>query len=135
MLTSAQLQRRISIAYLCFLIPGACVLLAAVAPFFPSGIMEPAYFGFFVLIPLMLVSAVTISVAVVLTFMVGRREPALIVLSIASMVLVVVSLSEFGGDFFAFNVVPMVYGLLVIVLEANWFFIRRKRSSEPEKAA
>jgi len=97
--------------------------------------MEPAYFGFFVLIPLMLVSAVTISVAVVLTFMVGRREPALIVLSIASMVLVVVSLSEFDGDFIAFNIVPVVYGLLVIVLEANWFFIRRKTSSEPEKVA
>lgn len=135
MLTSAQLQKRISIAYLCFLIPGACVLLAAVAPFFPSGIMEPAYFGFFVLIPLMLVSAVTISVAVALTFMVGRREPALIVLSIASMVLVVVSLSEFGGDFIAFNVVPVVYGLLVVVLEANWFFVRRKTSSKPETAA
>lgn len=126
MLTSTQLHKRISIAYLCFLIPGACVLLASVAPFFPSGIMEPAYFGFFVLIPLMLVSAVTIWVAVVLTFMVGRREPALVVLSIASMVLILVSLFEFGGDFFAFNVVPVVYGLLVVVLEVNWFFVRRK---------
>lgn len=93
--------------------------------------MEPAYFGFFVLIPLMLVSAVTISVAVVLTFMVGRREPALIVLFIASMTLVVVSLSEFGGDFFAYNVAPVLYGLLVVVLEVNWFFVRRKTSSEP----
>ncbi len=125
MLTSSQLLKRCNIAYICFLIPGACVFLGTIAPLFPSGIMEPAYFGFFVLIPLALVSAVTIPVAVVLTFTVGRREPALILLSIATMVVVVEGLSEFGGDL-VFNAVHVLYGLLVVVLEANWFFIRRK---------
>jgi hypothetical protein len=97
--------------------------------------MEPAYFGFFVVIPLMFISAVTIPVVTVLTLTIGRREPALILLLIASIVVVVEALTEFGGDFFAFNVVPVLYVLLIAALEVNWFFVRRKLFNESEAAA
>jgi hypothetical protein len=124
------------IAYMCFLIPGACAFLGTIGGLIASWLdIEPAYLGFFVLFPLMLISAVTILVAIVLILTIVRREPALILLFIASIVVVVEGLTEFGGAFFAFNVVPALYGLLVLVLEANWFFVRRKTFNEPGTAA
>jgi hypothetical protein len=134
--SSPHQRRRRDIAYICFLIPGACAFLGTIGGLIVSGLdIEPAYFGFFVVIPLMLISAVTIPVAIFLTFTNGRRDPALILLLIASIVVVVEGLTGFGGDFLAFNVVPVLYGLLVVVLEANWFLVRRKTYSEPDIAA
>jgi len=136
MRNSPHQRRRHDIAYISFLIPGACAFLGTIGSLIVSELdIEPAYFGFFVVIPLMLISAATIPVAIVLTFTIGRRDPALILLFIASIVVVAEGLTEFGGDFFAFNVIPVLYVLLVVVLEVNWFFFRRKTYNEPDTAA
>ena len=123
----APLQLRIqrSVAYACFLVPGVVVLLSVIAEFVPSGVMEPAYFGFFVLIPLTLASAIAIPVALVLAFKVGRREPALIVLSVATVLVAAGALSGLG-DGRAMTAVFAVYCLLVAVLEVRWFVFGRR---------
>jgi hypothetical protein len=136
MQTSPHQRRRRDIAYICFLVPGAAAFLGTIGGLIVSGLdLEAAYFGFFVVIPLMFISAVTIPVAIVLTLTMGRREPSLILLLIASIVVVVAALTEFGGDFFAFNLVPVLYVLIVVALEVNWFFVRRKLFNESDAAA
>lgn len=120
-------QQRIlaGIAYACFLVPAALVLLGAIADIVPFRVMEPAYFGFFVLVPLALASALSIPAALILTFMVGRREPALIILSAATVLVAAGALSGVGNGS-AMTAALAVYGLFVAALEARWFFFRRK---------
>ena len=135
MRNSRHQRRQIDIAYICFLIPGVCAFLGTVGVGIGSVLsldIDPAYFGFFVVMPLGLISAVAIPYAIILTLTVGRRDPALILLFIASIVVVVVGLTEFGSDLFAFAVVPVLYFLLVVALEVNWFFVRRKTYNEAD---
>jgi hypothetical protein len=134
--TSLEQRRRCDIAYICFLIPGASALIGTVGGLLVSVLhLEAAYFGFFVLVPLALLSAVTLLIALVLTLMIGRRDHALIAMSIAAVCLVIFVATGLGGDFFLFSIAPVLYGLLVVVLGANWFVVRRKAFSEPDKAA
>lgn len=125
MRTPRQLRILSGIAYACFLVPGALVLLGTIADLLPFRVMEPAYFGFFVLIPLALASALAIPAALILTFMVGRGEPALIVLSGATVLVAAGAMSGLA-DGLAMTTAFAVYGLLVAALEARWFVFRRK---------
>jgi|GEM_PF-5785521 len=128
--------RRLDIAYISFLIPGVCAFLGTIGGVIVSLLdIEPAYFGFFILIPLMFISAVAIPVGIIITLTDSRRDPALILLCISSIVVVVAGLTESGGDFIALNVVPMLYSLLVVILEVSWFFVRRKTYNEANTAA
>jgi hypothetical protein len=56
-------------------------------------------------------------------------------MSIATVCLVIFVATGLGGDFFRFGIAPVLYGLLVVVLGANWFVVRRKAFSEPDEAA
>ena len=129
-------RKRRDIAYICFLIPGACAVLGTIGSLLISGLdIEPGYFGFFVLVPILLISVVALPVAMVLTLIVGRRDPALIALFVASILVFVAGVTGLGGDLFAFNIAPILYGVLVVVLGANWFVVRRKACNESDTAA
>ena len=126
------LQKRRDLAYGCFILPGALNLIGSLSTIVPSGDIEPAYFGFFFLIPLTLLSVIAVITAGVLTIMIGRQDPILIALLTATLaifgaMLAVASDITFLGidDVFA-NILSGIYGLFTIGISANWFFVRRK---------
>lgn len=125
MLTSQVLRTRTSIAYACFMVPGAAALLSTIAPLLAPSLLDPAYLGFFVLIPLVLISALAVPIAIFLTFTIGRREPGLVVLSAATPLLVAAALAEFG-DGMLLNVAFALYGLGSIATGCYWFASKRK---------
>jgi len=125
MLTSQQLRARTSIAYACFLAPGTAALLSTIAPLLSPRFLDPAYLGFFVLIPLVMVSAVSVPVAIALAFIIGRREPALVALSVATPLLLAAAMTGFG-DGAIMNFAFALYALAALGIICYWFAVRRK---------
>ena len=125
MLTSQQLRARTSFAYACFLAPGITAFLSTIAPLLSPRFLDPAYLGFFVVIPLVMVSAVSVPVAIALTFTVGRKEPALVALSAATPLLLAAALTGFG-DGAMMNSAFALYALAAISTILYWFAVKRK---------
>ena len=124
MCTSQQLNRRTSVAYVCFLAPGVAALLSTIAPLLSPRFMDPAYLGFFVLIPLVMLSALTVPVAIFITYKFGRSEPALVALSVMTPLLLAAALAEVG-DGTAMNVAVAFYGVYSIAAICHWFAVKR----------
>ncbi len=127
MLTSQQLKNRATVAYACFVAPGTAAFLSTAAPLLSPRFLDPAYLGFFVLIPLFLLSALTVPIAMFLTYQIGRSEQALVALSVATPLLLAAALTEVG-DGTVMNVAIALYGLASISAICYWFAIKRRRS-------
>lgn len=125
MLTSQQLDKRATVAYACFLAPGVAALLSTVAPLLSPRFMDPAYLGFFVLIPLVMLSALTVPVAIFMTYKVGRSQPALVALSVMTPLLLAAALTEVG-DGAVMNVAVAIYGVSSIAAICYWFAVKRR---------
>ncbi len=125
MLTSQQLRTRTSLAYACFLAPGTAALVSTIAPLLSPRFLDPAYLGFFVLIPLVMVSAISVPVAVALAFKIGRKQPTLIALSVATPLLLAAALTEVG-DGAIMNSAIAIYALVTISTIIYWFAVKRK---------
>ncbi|HAB18497.1 MAG TPA: hypothetical protein DCE44_18905 [Verrucomicrobiales bacterium] len=88
--------------------------------------------GFFILIPLTLISAIAVIKAVVLTFMIGRQEPLLIALLVATLTITALMVADasdnplFGIEGKWLNILGGIYGLFTLGTTARWFLVRRK---------
>jgi hypothetical protein len=127
MLTSEQLKNRATGAYACFLAPGTAAIFSTTAPLLSPRFLEPAYLGFFVLIPLVLLSALTVPVAMFFTYQIGRSEPALVALSLATPALLTAALTEVG-DGTVMNVAMALYGFASVSAICYWFAVKRRRN-------
>jgi hypothetical protein len=121
---SSKNRARNDVAYVCFLIPGLFALFSTIGPMITSDPGVAGVVGLLVLVPLALAAAVAIPVGIILTF-VGGREPMLFLLSVLTSVAVVELVGEFGGAI-VLNAFFGLYGVLVVVLAAAWFLVRRK---------
>ena len=113
-------------AYGCFVPPGACSLIAALASAIPMDSGTAGGIGFLVLMPLALLALVSVPFGIYLS-MVLRRDVILPLLSLLTILMVVEVATEAGSVTF-YNATGVVYGLLVLVLEASWFLLRRRRT-------
>ena len=115
-------RRKHDVAYGCFLIPGVACVVAAIAGAFSMKDENAAAIGFFVLIPLTLVALAAVPIGIFYSIVLWR-DCVLPLLSIFTITLVVIflaggeSMMELGG---------LIYGILVLILEASWFFLRRR---------
>jgi hypothetical protein len=115
-------RRKRDIAYSCFLIPGAACVTAAIAGAFPMKDGNAAAIGFFILIPLTLVALAAIPIGIFYSIVLWR-DGVLPFLSIFTLILVVIFLA--GGESMM-ELSGWIYGILVLILEASWFFLRRR---------
>jgi hypothetical protein len=120
-------------AYGCFLLIGATALLGSLGSLLPADIVEPAYFGFFVLIPLALASAVALLAVTVLALIVGRADPVLIALLVITGTVVTFAIAVFSDilpvriDGLATDFVIAAYGMATLWICIHWFAARRNR--------
>jgi predicted Na+-dependent transporter len=114
------------IAYGCFLAPAAVSLIAAVASAIPMDSGTAGGIGFLVLIPLAIVALVAVPIGVFYS-VVFWRDGVLPLLSILTILMVAEAVTEAGSVEF-YNATGLVYGILVLVLEASWFLLRRRRA-------
>lgn len=124
-MTAAE-RRKHDIAYGCFLAPGAVSLIAAIAGAIPMDSGTAGGIGFLVLIPLAMVALVAVPVGVFYSI-VFRRDGVLLLLSILTIFMLAEVVTEAGSVEF-YNATGLVYGILVLVLEASWFLLRRRRA-------
>jgi len=109
------------LAYGCFLVPMAACLTAAIGGAVRMSDANAAGIGFFVLIPLTLASLAAIPVGVFYSIL--CKDGFLLLLSTLTLILIAAfiggaeSIMEFGGA---------VYGILVLIVEARWWFFRRR---------
>lgn len=133
MADSTTIRSRRDIAYACFLLLGVTALLGSLGSLLPSTLIEPAYFGFFVLIPLTLASAIALIVATVLTFVIGRRDPVLITLLAFTALATAFAIGDFSDrmpvstDFPVTDLLIVVYGLVALSVCIRWFAVIRLR--------
>jgi hypothetical protein len=128
------LRRRRDLAYGCFFLPGTTALLGSLGSLFPAALVEPAYFGFFVLIPLTLASAIALIAGTILTLTVGRNDPILIALLAATGIIIAFVIAAFSDSMPVRIEGPVVdvsiaaYGLAALCISIHWFAVRRGRS-------
>jgi hypothetical protein len=82
--------------------------------------------GFLVLIPLAMAALVTGLIGIFYSIVLWR-DGVLPLLSVLTILMVVEIATEAGSVAF-YNASGLVYGLLVLVLEASWFLLRRQRA-------
>lgn len=127
------LRRRRNIAYACFLLIGATALLGSLGSLLPAALVEPAYFAFFVLMPLTLASAIALIAAAALVFVVGRNDPILIMLLTFTGIVITFAIADFSdslpgrSDVPVANVLITVYGLATLWTCIHWFAVRRRQ--------
>ena len=114
-------KRKHDIAYSCFLVPAALCLIVAIADAVAMNDANAALMGFFVLIPLTLVALVATLIGVFYSI-VFWRDGVLPMLSFLTLIMIMVVLLEVGK----IELYGLLYGILVIVLEASWFLKRRR---------
>lgn len=134
MAPSQKSQNLTSIAYACFLFPAILAILLVINELLPFEVMNPAYFGFFVVMPLILVVVITVPAALIITFKIGRREPGLFFLSIAtasvpSLAAITTVAEGLPRNIanFLYYIACIIYFLLTTVLVARWFITRSAR--------
>lgn len=132
--TAPRLQ---GLAYACFLLVGATALLGSLGSLLPESVVEPAYLGFFVLMPLTLASAVALIAGSVLALKVGRSDPILITLLAVTVVVIAVVMAAYSDvspvrlDGPVIDVLISVYGLATLGVCIHWFAVRRHRLGSP----
>jgi len=114
------------IAYGCFLVPVALGLTGVVAERVPMNDANAAGIGFFILIPLTL-AALAATVIGVFCSIVLWRDGVLPFLSVLTLLMATLLFLETGKTW----VYGLIYGILVLLLEASWFFVRRRRLGIP----
>jgi hypothetical protein len=82
--------------------------------------------GFLVLIPLAMAALVTGLIGIFYSIVLWR-DGVLPLLSVLTILMVLEIATEAGSVTF-YNASGLVYGLLVLVLEASWFLLRRQRA-------
>jgi hypothetical protein len=137
-MTDATTPRRLrSLAYACFLLVGATALLGSLGSLLPESVVEPAYLGFFVLIPLTLASAIALIAGAVLALKVGRGDPILITLLAVTIVVITIVVVAYSDvmpvrlDGPVIDVLISVYGLATLSVCIHWFAVRRHRLGSP----
>src|ERR1043166_9271194 len=114
-------KRKHDIAYSCFLVPAALCLIAAIANAVQMNDANAALIGFFVMIPVTLVALVTTLIGVFYSI-VFWRDGVLPMLSVLTLIMITVVLLEASK----IELYGLIYGILVLVLEASWFLKRRR---------
>jgi hypothetical protein len=120
------------IAYACFLLIGATALLGSLGSLLPTSIVEPAYIGFFVLMPLALASAIALIAGMVCALIVGRDDPILISLVAVTILVIAIAIAAFSDTMVSFegpviDVLIAVYGFCALCICIYWFAVRRGR--------
>ncbi len=127
------LRRRKDIAYACFLLIGATALLGSLGSLLPGALVEPAYFGFFVLIPLTLASTIALIAGAVLALVVGRKDSILITLLAFTGLVITFAIAVFSDSMPVrvegpvTDVLIAVYGLVTLWICIRWFAVRRRQ--------
>lgn len=124
-MTAAQIRKH-DIAYGCFLAPGVVSLIAAIASAIPLDSGTAGGIGFLVLIPLTSAALVVIPIGFFYSI-VYWRDGVLPLLSILTILMIAEVVTESGSVEF-YNATGLVYGILVLMLEASWFLLRRQRA-------
>ena len=117
-------RRQCDFAYACFLFSGVSWLATGIVTAIPFDEGTATLLGLMVLAPLILLSVMAMIVGLVLSVLV-RRWP-LVVLAAMSVLAVAEFVGEYGPVAF-YNVVPIVYGLVVVAISGRWFLILRRR--------
>jgi hypothetical protein len=108
-------------AYGCFLLCGLATLLGAFMEVIPKDEGTIVLLGFFVAIPLALVSFIALIVGIVLWIRLPKHR-SLSALSAISILFVATLLAGHGSV-----VISIAYGVGVVATSGLWFLIRRKR--------
>ena len=113
------------LAYACFLPPGLVSLISAVSTVIPMSSGTAGGIGFLVLIPLSLAALVSIPAGIYLSIVL-RNDIFLPLLSILTILRLVEIVTEAGSVWF-YNATGWVYGIVLMIVEASWFLVRRWR--------
>ncbi|MBR9910652.1 MAG: hypothetical protein GYB33_09925 [Gammaproteobacteria bacterium] len=125
MATNNQLKRKHDIAYACFIPPGLVYLIGGIAPYLAMDTGTAGGVGFLILIPLAL--AVLASVPLGLYYsLLFWRDRVLVFLAVITLIMLVQLFAELGSVKFR-NLVGLLYGVTVLLIETNWFLMRRGR--------
>ena len=118
---------RQGLAYVCFLPPIIASLIAGMGAVLPLGDGAGGVLGLGVLVPLAMMSLVSVPIGIILTIL-YRRDVFLLVLSVLTIFLVAEIVTETGSAE-AYNAIGWLYGIFGAILEVRWFRIRRRRDS------
>ena len=113
------------LAYGCFLFCGMMALLVTVIGKAAKDDNTSALLGFFVAIPLAFASFVAVVAALVLSMMLWRHWPLLILSALTVLSAAVVALVH-GSEAF-YNSAAILYGVGVVAMTGLWFLVLRKR--------
>lgn len=106
------------IAYGCFLFCGMAALIISSLSFIP---IDPGILGFFVVMPLFMVSLVAMAIGIGYTIRLYHHWP-LVVISLFSVLFVAEVVADYGSV-----VLPILYGISACVFSFAWFLVLRKR--------
>lgn len=123
-MTAAQRRKR-DIAYGCFLFPAAAGLIEWMLRATPIDKEAAAVLAFLVLVPLTIAALAAIAIGVFLAIVLWR-DGVLPILSILT-ILAVAEIATEAGSVQFYNATGPIYGTLVLLLEATWFLLRRRR--------
>ena len=113
------------LAYACFIPPGIVTLISALATLTSVSNDLAALVWLFLLLPSTLVTLASVPTGIYLSI-VHRRDIILLLLSTLTILVAVVGATE-GVPVAFSNATEWVYLVLVTILEASWFLIRRPR--------
>ena len=112
-------------AYGCFLFCGMTALLVTLMGKAAKDDNTSALLGFFVAIPLAFACFAAMVVALVLSMMLWRHWPLLILCSLTALSAAVIAMVH-GSEAF-YNSVAIVYGVGVVAMTVRWFLVLTKR--------
>ena len=112
-------------AYGCFLFCGMTALLVTIIGKAAKDDNTSALLGFFVAIPLAFASFAAMVAALVLSMMLWRHWPLLILCSLTALSVAVIAMVHGSEGFY--NSVAIVYGVGVVATTGLWFLVLRKR--------
>ena len=101
-------------------------MIAAIASAIPMDSGTAGGIGFLVLIPLTLAALISVPTGICFSIVL-RRDAVLPLLSVMTIFMLAEVVTEAGSVTF-YNATMSVYGILVVVLEASWFLLRRQRT-------
>ena len=112
------------IAYGCFLPPGIASTVTAIGNVVPMDTGMAGGVGFLVLLPLAMMSLITIPIGITLSILCWR-DGVLPVLSVLTILWVTEIVTEAGSVQFYNAATGTVYAALVFTLTGSWFLVRR----------
>ena len=122
-------SNRQDLAYACFIPPVIVSSISAVGTVIPMSTGVAGGIGFLVLIPLALLSLVSVPTGIYLSFVL-RKDIVLPILSVLTILMVVEVVTEVGSAAF-YNAAAWAYGIVGATLVAGWFLVRRWRAPAP----